>query len=106
MATNFPNAKDSFPTMKDVTASDAILLAQYQSAMQAGEIAKAKQLLAQMTDGAHKVITAEYLNNIKDAMDALETYYLQRWSPAYVVSDTQPVDQATGDFWFDTGGNA
>ncbi len=106
MATNFPNAKDSFPTMKDVTAADAILLAQYQSAMQAGEIAKAKQLLAQMTDGANKVITAEYLNNIKDAMDALETYYLQRWSPAYVVSDTQPVDQATGDFWFDTGGNA
>ena len=43
MATNFPNAKDSFPTMKDVTAADAILLAQYQSAMQAGEIAKAKQ---------------------------------------------------------------
>ena len=82
MATNFPNAKDSFPTMKDVTAADAILLAQYQSAMQAGEIAKAKQLLAQMTDGANKVITAEYLNNIKDSMDALETYYLQRWSPA------------------------
>ena len=39
-------------------------------------------------------------------MDALETYYLQRWSPAYVVSDTQPIDQAVGDFWFDTGGNA
>lgn len=106
MATNFPNAKDNFPTMKDVTAADATLLAQYQSAMQAGEIAKAKQLLAQMTDGANKVITAEYLNNIKDAMDALETYYLQRWSPAYIVSDTQPANQTAGDFWFDTGGNA
>ena len=106
MATNFPAAKDSFPTMKDVTSADAILLAQYQTAMQSGEIAKAKQILAQMTDGADKVITAEYLNNIKDSMDALETYYLQRWSPAYVVSDTQPADQATGDFWFDTGDNA
>ena len=30
MATNFPAAKDNFPTMKDVTAADAILLAQYQ----------------------------------------------------------------------------
>ena len=104
MGTSFPNAKDSFPTMKDVTAADAILLAQYQSAMQAGEIAKAKQILTQMTDGANKVITAEYLNNIKDSMDALETYYLQRWSPAYVVIDTQPIDQATGDCWLDTGG--
>lgn len=106
MATNFPNAKDSFPTMQDVTSADAILLAQYQAYMQNGEIAKAKQILAQMTAGDSKVITAEYLNNIKDSMDALETYYLQRWSPAYVVSDTQPVDQATGDFWFDTGDNA
>ena len=106
MATNFPNAKDNFPTMQDVTAADAILLAQYQAAMQAGDIAKAKQLLAQITGGGNKVITAEYLNNIKDAMDALETYYLQRWSPAYVVSDTKPLDQAAGDFWFDTGGNA
>ena len=70
MATNFPNAKDSFPTMKDVTAADAILLAQYQSAMQAGEIAKAKQLLAQMTDGANKVIAAEYLNNIRHMWSA------------------------------------
>lgn len=106
MATNFPNSKDSFPTMQDVTSADAILLAQYQAYMQSGEIAKAKQVLAQMTAGDSKVITAEYLNNIKDSMDALETYYLQRWSPAYIVSDTQPVDQATGDFWFDTGGNA
>ena len=106
MATNFPAAKDNFPTMKDVTAADAILLAQYQTYMQSGEIAKAKQILTQMTDGANKVITAEYLNNIKDSMDALETYYLQRWSPAYVVSDIKPIDQTVGDFWFDTGGNA
>lgn len=106
MATNFPDAKDVFPTMKDVAAADAILLSQYQAAIQAGNIAKAKQLLTQITDGDKKVITAEYLNNIKDSMDALETYYLQRWSPAYVVSDTQPIDQAVGDFWFDTGGNA
>lgn len=106
MATNFPNAKDVFPTMQDVAATDGVLLNQYQTAVQSGDIARAKQILTQITNGANKVITAEYLNNIKDSLDALETYYLQRWSPAYVVSDTQPVDQATGDFWFDTGDNA
>lgn len=106
MATNFPNAKDVFPTMQDVAATDGVLLNQYQTAMQSGDIARAHQILAQIANGDKKVITAEYLNNITDAMSALETYYLQRWSPAYVVSDTQPVDQAAGDFWFDTGDNA
>lgn len=106
MATNFPNAKDVFPTMQDVAATDGVLLNQYQTVMQSGDIVKAHQILAQITNGDRKVITAEYLNNINDSMGALETYYLQRWSPAYVVSDTQPVDQATGDFWFDTGDNA
>lgn len=106
MATNFPEQIDIFPTMKDVTAIDAPDITQYQAAMQEGNISQAKQILASIADGESKVITAEYLNNIKDSLVALETYYLQRWSPAYIVSDTQPLTQATGDFWFDTGGNA
>lgn len=106
MATNFPGQIDTFPTMKDVTAIDGAAIAQYQAAMQSGDIAQAKQILASIADGENKVITAEYLNNIKDSLTALETYYLQRWSPAYIVSDTQPITQAAGDFWFDTGDNA
>lgn len=106
MATVFPGQIDTFPTLKDVTAADGTLIAQYQAAIQSGNITQAKSILLSITEGENKVITAEYLNDIHDALTALETYYLQRWSPAYIVSDTQPLTQAVGDFWFDTGDNS
>ena len=100
MATSFPNAIQNFPQMIDLAASDGTLAQQYQIAMQAGNLALAKQILAQIPNNQNKIITADYLNTINDTVVAVEKYFQARYSPAYVVSNTQPSVQESGDFWF------
>ena len=104
MATSFPNALQTFPQMVDLAASDGTLAQQYQTAMQAGNLALAKQILAQIPNNQNKIITADYLNTINDTVVAVERYFQARYSPAYVVSNTRPVNQETGDFWFEITG--
>ena len=100
MATLFPNAIQTFPQMIDLIASDGTLVQQYQTAMQAGNLTLAKQILAQIPNNQNKIITADYLNTINDTVVAVEKYFQARYSPAYVVSNTQPSAQENGDFWF------
>ena len=104
MATSFPNAIQNFPQMIDLIASDGALVQQYQAAMQAGNLALAKQILAQIPNNQNKIITADYLNTINDTVIAVEKYFQARYSPAYVVSNTQPSAQENGDFWFQVTG--
>ena len=104
MATSFPNAIQNFPQMIDLIASDAALVQQYQIAMQAGNLTLAKQILAQIPNNQNKIITADYLNTINDTVVAVEKYFQARYSPAYVVSSTQPSAQESGDFWFQVTG--
>ena len=101
MPSLFPGAIQTFPQMIDLTASDGALAQQYQSAMQAGNLTLAQQILAQIPDNQSKIITADYLNTINDTVVAVEKYFQTRYSPAYVVSNTRPVNQETGDFWFE-----
>ena len=100
MATTFPNAIQFFPQMADLLASDGALVQQYQTAMQAGNLALAKQILAQIPNNQSKIITADYLNTINDTVVAVEEYFQVRYSPAYVVSIEQPANQESTDFWF------
>ena len=104
MATSFPNAIQNFPQMIDLIASDGTLVQQYQTAMQAGNLTLAKQILAQIPNNQNKIITADYLNTINDTIVAVEKYFQVRYSPAYVVSNTQPSAQESGDFWFQVTG--
>lgn len=104
MATSFPNSTQTFPQMIDLTASDGALAQQYQAAMQAGNLALAKQILAQIPNNQSKIITADYLNTINDTVVAVEQYFQARYSPAYIVSDTQPQSQEKNDFWFEITG--
>ena len=104
MATSFPNALQTFPQMVDLAASDGTLAQQYQTAMQAGNLTLAKQILAQIPNNQNKIITADYLNTINDTVVAVEKYFQARYSPAYVVSNTQPSAQENGDFWFQVTG--
>ena len=87
--------------MIDLSASDGALAQQYQTAIQAGNLALAKQILAQIPNNQNKIITADYLNTINDTLVAVEKYFQVRYSPAYVVSNTQPSAQENGDFWFE-----
>ena len=104
MATSFPNSTQTFPQMIDLAASDGTLVQQYQIAMQAGNLALANQILAQIPNNQNKIITADYLNTINDTVVAVEKYFQARYSPAYVVSNTQPSVQESGDFWFQVTG--
>ena len=104
MATTFPNAIQTFPQMVDLLASDGALVQQYQTAMQAGNLTLAKQILAQIPNNQSKIITADYLNTINDTLVAVEKYFQTRYSPAYVVSNAQPSAQESGDFWFQVTG--
>ena len=104
MPSLFPGAIQTFPQMIDLTASDGTLAQQYQAAMQAGNLTLAKQILAQIPNNQNKIITADYLNTINDTVVAIEEYFRVRYSPAYVVSNTQPSAQESGDFWFQVTG--
>ena len=104
MSTLFPGATQTFPQMIDLTASDGTLVQQYQIAMQAGNLTLAKQILAQIPNNQNKIITADYLNTINDTIVAMEKYFQARYSPAYIVSDTQPQSQEKSDFWFEVTG--
>ena len=100
MATSYPTTIQSFPQMIDATASDGALIAQYQAAIEAGNLSLAKQILAQIPQNQNKIVTADYLNTINDTVVAVEQYFQGRYSPAYVVSASQPAYQNATDFWF------
>ena len=104
MATTFPNAIQTFPQMIDLIASDGTLVQQYQTAMQAGNLTLANQILAQIPNNQNKIITADYLNTINDTVTAVEQYFGERYSPAYIVSENQPTYQEATDFWFEVTG--
>ena len=104
MPSLFPSEIQTFPQMIDLLASDGSLAQQYQTAMQAGNLTLAKQILAQIPNNQNKIITADYLNTINDTVVAVEKYFQARYSPAYVVSNTQPSAQENGDFWFQVTG--
>ena len=104
MPSLFPQQVQTFNQMQDISASDGALIAQYQAAIQAGNLALAKQILDQIPNNQNKIITADYLNTINDTVVAVEKYFQARYSPAYVVSSTQPSAQENGDFWFQVTG--
>ena len=104
MPSLFPSEIQTFPQMIDLTASDGNLAQQYQTAMQAGNLTLAKQILAPIPNNQNKIITADYLNTINDTVVAVEQYFGGRYSPAYIVSEDQPTYQEATDFWFEVTG--
>ena len=104
MPSLFPQQVQTFNQMQDISASDGALIAQYQTAIQAGNLTLAQQMLAQIPNNENKIITADYLNTINDTVVAIETYFRGRYSPAYIVSESQPAYQEATDFWFEVTG--
>lgn len=86
--------------MSNTLASDMPLIAQYQEAMLKGDLATAKLILNQIPNGQGKVVTSDYLNTINDTIVAVQQFFKERYSPAYIVSATQPTGQRAGDYWF------
>ena len=101
MPSSYPNSIQLFPTMQDMTASDALLVTQFQQAMQAGNIPLAQTILAQITDREKNIISGELLNTAWDTLVAFQKQFTTKYSPAYIISETQPADQEIGDYWFE-----
>ncbi len=96
----FPNEIVTFPQLVDITETDAVLVAQYQQAMQTGNIALAKSILDQIPAGQNKIVNADYFNKINNTLNEVQQYFADRYSPAYIVSREQPTNQEATDFWF------
>lgn len=73
--TTFPNSIQMFTTFLDITAADAALIQQYQTAMQAGNIQEAQGIFAQIQNGNQKIIDAIKLNTLMDTALALENFF-------------------------------
>ena len=100
MASTYPNSIQSFPTMEDLTASDLALVKQFQAAMQSGNIKQAQAILALIPNYQNKIISTSLMNTAWDTLVALQKQFTTKYSPAYIISETQPTDQEIGDYWF------
>lgn len=100
MATTFPQSIQTFPDMLDISSDDAAQVAAYQTAVQNGDTQAAQTALNNIANANQKLVTADLLNTLLDTMGAVQEYFLERYSSAYVVSETKPAAQQTGDFWF------
>lgn len=99
MSTTFPDSVQTFPTMVDLGIADITAVKNYQAAILNGNFTLAATYLNQIANKDKKLITADYLNTINDTLIALQNYYAEKWSPAYVASSSQPSNQENGDFW-------
>lgn len=100
----FPQEVVTFPTMKDITISDGSLITAYQQAMEAHDLTRAEEILHMIPEYEKKIVSANLLNSLTQLGMDLETFYLDRYSPAYIVSATQPGTQGKYDFWFEITG--
>ena len=101
MASTYPNSIQSFPTMEDLTASDLALVKQFQAAMQSGNIQQAQAILTLIPNYQNKIISTSLMNTAWDTLVALQKQFTTKYSPAYIISETQPTDQEIGDYWFE-----
>lgn len=100
MATTFPNAIQTFPTMINIESSDGATIDAFHTALKNGDMETATNLLHSITNYDKKIVTTNLMNTIIDTCVALENYYTERYSPAYIFQSNQPAGQETGDYWF------
>ena len=86
--------------MEDLTASDLALVKQFQAAMQSGNIQQAQEILTLIPNYQNKIISTSLMNTAWDTLVALQKQFTTKYSPAYIISETQPADQEIGDYWF------
>ena len=83
--TQFPTNIQTFITMLNMTASDAPLIKQYQTAMENGDTALAQSLYAQITNADAKFIDATKLNTLMQTCVALQRFYKTDIQP-YIIT--------------------
>lgn len=79
--TTFPDTEQSFVEMIDLTSSDGALMTQYQTAMQNGDFATARTVLAQIPNYNNKILDSVKMNTLFDTTIALERFYKTNVEP-------------------------
>lgn len=99
--TSFPDTEQSFVEMIDMTSSDGVLMTQYQTAMQNGDFATARTVLAQIPNANNKILDSVKMNTLFDTTVALERFYKTNVEP-YIEEKQQEwedlVDLFTANF--------
>lgn len=88
MASTFPQQKDDIQSFLDVTSSDFEAINGYQNAIRTGNFAQAQDFLTQIANADRKIISADRLNQIKDALDAVQQFYKTDIQP-YITQKQQ-----------------
>ncbi len=91
--TNFPENIDQFISWLDIVSTDGVLVKQYQDALKQGNMVLARQTLEQIPEYKRKILTANSLNQITQAMLALERFY---------ITDIGPYVENLQQTWEDT----
>lgn len=74
--TQFPDAIDNFDRMIDVTTSMLPYIKQYQSYYNAGNLVAANQILVDHPELKQTLISADNMNKLYDAINAIEQFYM------------------------------
>ena len=98
-STNFPDSLDTFITNADISITDAILVAQFQEAVQQQDFTLAQQILAQIPNYTQKILTASKLNKFNECIQALERFYSTDIS-AYITQKQAEWQQITDEFGY------
>lgn len=73
--TRFPGSVDQFKTFLDITASDGTYIQQYMQALQQNDLQTAQAVLAKIPAASQKLVQAMDLNQLIQAMMAVERFY-------------------------------
>lgn len=83
--TTFPNSLDNIQQMLSVTVSDAPLIKSFQQYIMDGNFSAAQTILDSIQNADRKILSADYINTLRDAILALERFYKSDIKP-YVNS--------------------
>lgn len=107
----FPDIIDGFQYKKEPSASDIILMNQYNDKIAVGDFAGALEFITQNPHLKEMQISAYDYNKLLDSLMAIEEwyqkdihYYLATAAKQIIVSDVQPEGQNLNDFWIKTIG--
>ena len=75
MSSTFPEQRDSIPLFLDITNNDGVLIKQFEQYMTTNDFANANNILNQIENVNQKIISATRLNQLRDCIIALETFY-------------------------------
>lgn len=88
MASTFPQQKDNIQSFLDVNSADFEAINGYQNAIRTGNFGLAQDFLSQIANADRKIISADRLNQIKDALDAVQQFYKTDIQP-YITQKQQ-----------------